>query len=68
MMPPAFSFMTPEKYKSITVQQIAKAMIATSLHTPAKSDAYHHPEIMALNRHSDRLMRNGSASGTPSTT
>ena len=47
---PAFSFMTPAKYKSITVEQIAKAMIATSLHTPAKSDIYHYPEMMALNR------------------
>ena len=47
---PAFSFMTPAKYKSITVEQIAKAMIATSLHPPAKSDVYHYPEMMALNR------------------
>lgn len=47
---PVFSFMTPAKYRSITVDQIAKAMIATSLHTPAKSDIYHYPEMMALNR------------------
>ncbi len=47
---PAFSFMTPAKYKSITVAQIAKAMIATSLNTPATSDVYHYPEMMALNR------------------
>ncbi|MDB4956987.1 MAG: hypothetical protein JWO36_4556 [Myxococcales bacterium] len=47
---PAFSFVTPAKYKSITVEQIAKAMIATSLNTPAKSDVYHYPEMMALNR------------------
>src|SRR5262249_5097979 len=47
---PALSFMTPAKYKSITVEQIANAMIATSLHPPAKSDVYHYPEIMALNR------------------
>jgi uncharacterized protein YbjT (DUF2867 family) len=47
---PAFSFMTPAKYKSITVEQIAKAMIATSLVTPAQSDVYHYPEMMALNR------------------
>ena len=47
---PAFSFVTPAKYKSITVEQIAKAMIATSLKTPAKSDVYHFPEMMALNR------------------
>ena len=47
---PAFSFITPAKYKSITVEQIAKAMIATSLHTPAKSGVYHYPEMMTLNR------------------
>jgi uncharacterized protein YbjT (DUF2867 family) len=47
---PAFSFVTPAKYRSITVEQIAKAMIATSLSTPPKSDVYHYPEMMALNR------------------
>jgi uncharacterized protein YbjT (DUF2867 family) len=47
---PLFSFVTPAKYKSITVEQIAKAMIATSLNTPAKSDVYHYPDMMALNR------------------
>ncbi len=46
---PAFSFVTPARYKSITVAQIAKAMIATSLSPPAKSDVYHYPEMMALN-------------------
>src|SRR3954471_15372511 len=49
-MLPLFSFMIPAKYRSITVEQIAKAMIATSLHPPAKSDVYHYPEMMALNR------------------
>jgi uncharacterized protein YbjT (DUF2867 family) len=47
---PAFSFVTPAKYKSITVEQIAKAMIATSLHTPAKSDVYHYPEMVTAGR------------------
>jgi uncharacterized protein YbjT (DUF2867 family) len=47
---PAFSFVTPAKYRSITVEQIARAMIATSLNTPAKSGVYHYPEMMALNR------------------
>jgi uncharacterized protein YbjT (DUF2867 family) len=47
---PAFSFVTPAKYKSITVEQIAKAMVATSLSTPARSDVYHYPEMMAWNR------------------
>ncbi len=45
-----FSFVTCAKYKSITVEQIAKAIIATSLNTPAKSDVYQYPEMMALNR------------------
>jgi uncharacterized protein YbjT (DUF2867 family) len=47
---PAFSFLTPAKYRSITVQQIAKAMIATSLNPPAKSEVYHYPGMLALNR------------------
>src|SRR5262245_42435991 len=47
---PVFSFVTPAKYKSITVEQIAKAMIATSLNMPSTSDVYHYPEMMALNR------------------
>ena len=47
---PAFSFLTPAKYRSITVDQIAKAMIATSLTAPATSAVYYYPEMMALNR------------------
>lgn len=47
---PAFSFMTPGKWRSITVEQIAKAMIRSSIDTPAKSDVYHYAEMMALNR------------------
>jgi uncharacterized protein YbjT (DUF2867 family) len=47
---PVFSFVTPAKFKSITVQQIARAMIAAALGTPAKSDVYHYPEMLALNR------------------
>ena len=49
-MLPLFSFMIPAKYRSITVEQIAKAMIATSRNTPVKSDVYHYPEMIALNR------------------
>ena len=45
---PLFSFVTPARYKSITVEQIAKAMIATSRNPPAHSDVYHYPEMMAL--------------------
>jgi len=47
---PVFSFMTPANYKSITVEQIAKAMVATSLHPPASTAVYHYPEMMKLNR------------------
>jgi uncharacterized protein YbjT (DUF2867 family) len=45
---PLFSFLTPAKYKSIRVDQIAKAMIATAKHHPAASATYHYPEMMAL--------------------
>jgi uncharacterized protein YbjT (DUF2867 family) len=45
---PLFSFVTPAKYKSIRVEQIAKAMIATAKHHPATSATYHYPEMMAL--------------------
>jgi uncharacterized protein YbjT (DUF2867 family) len=47
---PVFSFATPAKYKSITVTQIAKAMIATSLNPPTTSAVYHYPDMMALIR------------------
>jgi uncharacterized protein YbjT (DUF2867 family) len=45
---PLLSFVTPAKYKSISVAQIAKAMIATAKHRPATSATYHYPEMMAL--------------------
>jgi uncharacterized protein YbjT (DUF2867 family) len=47
---PAFSFLTPAKFKSISVEQIAQAMVATSQNTPAQSAVYHYPEMLALNR------------------
>ncbi len=47
---PVFSLVTPAKFKSITVEQIAKAMIAASLNTPAQSEVYHYSEMMVLNR------------------
>jgi uncharacterized protein YbjT (DUF2867 family) len=47
---PVFSFVTPAKYRSISVEQIAKAMVATSLNPPPKSDFYYFPDMMALNR------------------
>lgn len=45
---PLFSFATPAKYKSITVEQIAKAMVAAAKNHPAASNTYHYPEMMAL--------------------
>jgi uncharacterized protein YbjT (DUF2867 family) len=45
---PLLSFVTPAKYKSISVEQIAKAMIASAKHHPAASATYHYPEMMAL--------------------
>jgi uncharacterized protein YbjT (DUF2867 family) len=47
---PLFSFLTPAKFRSIKVEQIAKAMAAVALETPARSDVYHYPEMIALNR------------------
>ena len=45
---PLFSFVTPARYRSIRVEQIAKAMLATAMHHPATSATYHYPEMMAL--------------------
>jgi uncharacterized protein YbjT (DUF2867 family) len=45
---PLFSFVTPAKYESIHVDQIAKAMIATAKRHPSASATYHYPEMMAL--------------------
>lgn len=45
---PLLSFVTPDKYKSISVEQIAKAMLATAKHHPHASAAYHYPEMLAL--------------------
>lgn len=45
---PLFSMITPAKFKSISVNQIAQAMIATAKHHPVASDTYHYPEMMAL--------------------
>jgi len=44
---PAFRFVTPAKYRSVTIQQIAKAMVATSLNPPTMSKVYHYPEMVA---------------------
>ena len=45
---PLLSFVTPGKYKSIRVEQIAEAMIATAKRHPGSSATYHYPEMMAL--------------------
>jgi uncharacterized protein YbjT (DUF2867 family) len=45
---PLFSFVTPAKYKSISVEQIAKAMIAAAKNQAATSATYHYSEMMAL--------------------
>ena len=47
---PLFSFVTPAKYKSISIEQISKAMTATALNTPARSDIYHYAEMGTLSR------------------
>ena len=45
---PLFSFVTPQKFKSIRVDQIAKAMVASAKTHPASSETYHYPEMVAL--------------------
>ena len=45
---PLFSVLTPGKFKSISVDQIAKAMIATAKRHPSTSATYHYPEMMRL--------------------
>ena len=45
---PLFSWVTPAKYRSIRVDQIARAMVATAKRHPATSATYHYPEMLAL--------------------
>jgi uncharacterized protein YbjT (DUF2867 family) len=52
---PVLSFVTPAKYRSIRVEEIAKAMVATAKHHPATSATYHYPEMMALIASGGRL-------------
>lgn len=47
---PVFSFVTPERYRSITVEQIARAMVATSVDVPKGSHVYYYREMRALVR------------------
>lgn len=45
---PLLSFVTPAKLKSIRVEQIAQAMVATAKQHPKASAVYHYPEMMEL--------------------
>jgi uncharacterized protein YbjT (DUF2867 family) len=45
---PLVSFLTPARYTSITVDQIAAAMVATSITVPTASRVYHYPEMIAV--------------------
>jgi uncharacterized protein YbjT (DUF2867 family) len=57
---PLFSFVTPAKYKSISVEQIAKAMVAAAKQHPATGATYHYPEMMELiSLHAMRPNRGG---------
>ena len=52
---PLFSLVTPSRFRSITVEQIARAMVDTSVHTPAASGVYNYAEMVA-----DRHAKSGS--------
>jgi uncharacterized protein YbjT (DUF2867 family) len=45
---PLFSFVTPARFRSITVEQIAQAMVASAKRHPSGSGAYHYPEMLEL--------------------
>ena len=45
---PVFSFVTPARYRSISVEQIANAMVAAAKDHPATSAVYYYPEMMTL--------------------
>ena len=45
---PLLASLTPAKFRSIRTTEIARAMVAAALRTPAKSAIYHYPEMMAL--------------------
>jgi uncharacterized protein YbjT (DUF2867 family) len=45
---PLLAPLTPAKFRSIRTTEIAKAMVATALHTPTQSAIYTYPEMMAL--------------------
>lgn len=45
---PLFSAVTPKNFRSITTDQIARAMVAASRDVPVASAVYHWPEMMRL--------------------
>lgn len=45
---PLFTFLTPANYRSIRVEEIAKAMVAAAADHPAASAIHHYPEMIAL--------------------
>lgn len=45
---PVFTVFTPSRFRSITVQQIARAMVATSRAVPSSSAVYHYAEMLRL--------------------
>jgi uncharacterized protein YbjT (DUF2867 family) len=45
---PLLSFITPANFRSIRVDQIAKAMVASAKDHPASSETYHRPEMLAM--------------------
>ena len=47
---PVFSFVTPAKFRSLTVEQIANAMIAAALNPPATSAIFHVQDMLASTR------------------
>ncbi len=51
---PLFSWVTPAKFRSIRTTEIAEAMVAAALHTPARSAIYNYTEMMALRHNTSR--------------
>ncbi len=49
-MLPLFSFVTPARYRSISAEQIAKAMVAAATRHPSHSATFHYPEMLDLIR------------------
>lgn len=47
---PLFSLVTPAKFKSISIEQIARAMVGAAMRAPAASAVYHYPKMIILGR------------------